>query len=385
MIKDKTLIAKILAGFFGLFLLSAGSSYIVFSRLASNAKQTLTPYQAVERRPVDLSAPRTEPCPLNGKMYTKAERDIWETRRPLGVMIENHQEARPQSGLSQADVVYEAVAEGGITRFLAIFYCDAARDEVTVGPIRSARTYFLDWISEYGISPLYAHVGGANKPGPADALGQIRKYGWEGYNDLNQFSIGFPTFWRDYDRLGRTVATEHTMYSTTDKLWAIAASRGLSNMDKQGVLWNEGFVPWKFADGKPTKTPISNISYDYWEGYSDYTVLWTYDPATNSYKRTNGGRPHTDLNNNQQIQASNVVIIFTKVTGPIDELKHMLYETSGKGKALVFQNGELIEATWNKESRTARMKFLDNKGREITFVRGPIWISVLQNGSKVVY
>ena len=147
----------------------------------------------------DDSLPKTEPCPINGEKYSTQQREWWENHRPLGVMIENHENARPQSGINAADITYEIVAEGGITRTLNIYYCQAPAQ---VGPVRSARTYFLDYMSEYGDSPLYAHVGGANTPGPADALGQISEYGWGGYNDLNQFSIGFPTFWRDYNRLG---------------------------------------------------------------------------------------------------------------------------------------------------------------------------------------
>jgi len=141
----------------------------------------------------DPSEPKTEECPLNGALHTKKAKESWEKRRPLAVMIENHTEARPQSGLSSADIVYEAVAEGGITRFMALFYCNLA--DIQVGPVRSARTYYLDWLGEY--DALYAHVGGANTPGPADALGQIIRYE---VKDLNQFSIGFPVFWRDYQR-----------------------------------------------------------------------------------------------------------------------------------------------------------------------------------------
>ena len=178
----------------------------------------------------------------------------WEKRRPLGVMIENSSAARPQSGLSSADVVYEAVAEGGITRFMAVFLC---QDTDPIGPVRSARTYYLDWISEYGASPLYAHVGGANTPGPADALGQIERYGWGAYNDLNQFSVGFPTFWRDYDRLGANTATEHTVYTSTQKAWAFAAAkRQLTNVetdDRTGktIPWDQNFVKWTFKDDAP--------------------------------------------------------------------------------------------------------------------------------------
>src|SRR3989338_5602254 len=184
-------------------------------------------------------------------------------------MIENHQEARPQSGLSSADVIYEAVAEGGITCFLSVFYCNNGN---IIGPIRSARTYFLDFISEYGSNPLYVHVGGANQDGPADALSQIEDYDWAGYNDMNQFSIGFPTFWRDYDRLGHPAATEHTMYSTTEKLLQFATtSRKLSVEDADGVPWTKGFIPYSFKEDVPTsQRPAKQII---------HLEFWTENPA----------------------------------------------------------------------------------------------------------
>src|SRR3989344_1193710 len=90
----------------------------------------------------DPNEPKTENCPLNGSKHTKKAKEFWEKRRPLAVMIENHIEARPQSGIASADVIYEAVAEGGITRFMALFYCNLS--DIQVGPVRSARTYFLD-------------------------------------------------------------------------------------------------------------------------------------------------------------------------------------------------------------------------------------------------
>lgn len=378
---------KVILGLVGLYLLTAGTSFFTFSFLAAGQTELFSPESPEGgRTKIDLTAPKTEECPLNGKKYTKAERDIWQKRRPLGVMIENHQESRPQSGLSKADVVYEAIAEGGITRFLAMFYCGVSAEEVQIGPVRSARVYFIDWVSEYGDYPLYVHVGGANKPGPADALGFIRKYGWDLYNDMNQFSIGFPTFWRDYERLGRPVATEHTMYSTTDKLWEVASERDLTNKDKKGEEWDKNFVSWKFEDGSPSASPTAaKISFPFWAGYKDYEISWVYDPALNLYKRENGGVPHTDFNNSEQITASNVAVAFTTLKGPIDELKHMLYTTTGKGKALIFKNGEVTEGTWSKESRTARTKFMDKKGSEIEFVRGPVWIEILDTGTEVEY
>lgn len=387
---DKTKIVKIIIGLAGLYLLSGAISFLVFANVGKTGGPLSPTDVGKERGRIDLSAPKTESCPLNGKMFTRAEREIWEARRPLGVMIENHEESRPQSGLSQADVVYEAIAEGGITRFLAVFLCGASAEEVTLGPVRSARTYYLDWISEYGSSPLYTHVGGANKPGPTDALGQIKKYGWDSYNDLNQFSIGFPTFRRDYERLGRPVATEHTMYSTTDKLWEVAQERNLTEKDKNGKLWSETFKSWKFKDASAASNAaspgqVAKISFPFWEGYSQYSVIWNYDSTTNMYKRVSGESPHTDLNNNEQLSASSVVVMFTTVKGPINELKHMLYTTTGTGKALIFQNGQVVEGTWNKPAREERTVFKSKDGKESEFVRGQIWIEVLQNNTKVEY
>jgi len=389
-LKNKKIIFTILGGAV-LYLVSAAVSYAGF-RWLNQPAEINTPISPVSETKsgfrVDLSAPKTEKCPLNGGLFTKAERQIWEKRRPLTVMIENHSDSRPQSGLSKADVVYEAVAEGGITRFLAVFYCGAAAEEVTLGPIRSARTYFMDFASEYGDFPLYAHVGGANKPGPANALGQIGDYGWLAKgNDMNQFSIGFPVFWRDYERIGHPVATEHTMYSTTEKLWGVASKRGLNATDEEGHRWDANFEEWKFKDDEESslRGTIGKISFSFWENSPDYAVSWEYNKENNNYLRFNGGQPHKDLNNDSQIQAKTVIIQFMKEKGPIDEIKHMLYETVGSGKALIFQDGKVIEGSWKKEKRQARTKFIDKSGKEILLNRGPIWIEIVPTGRPVSY
>jgi hypothetical protein len=386
----KKLLISILGGFI-LYLVSTGISYATFHFLGGSNTNLVSPVKPLPTGSgfkIDLNAPKTEKCPLNGGLFTKAERQIWEKRRPLTVMIENHSDSRPQSGLSKADVVYEAVAEGGITRFLAVFYCGAAAEEVTLGPVRSARTYFMDFASEYGDFPLYAHVGGANKPGPANALGQIGDYGWLAKgNDMNQFSIGFPVFWRDYERIGHPVATEHTMYSTTEKLWEVASKRGLNATDEKGHRWDANFEEWKFKDDEESslRGTIGKISFSFWENSPDYAVSWEYNKENNNYLRFNGGQPHKDLNNDNQIQAKTVIIQFMKEKGPIDEIKHMLYETVGSGKALIFQDGKVIEGSWKKEKRQARTKFIDKSGKEILLNRGPIWIEIVPTGRPVSY
>jgi hypothetical protein len=380
-----------------IYSLSSYTAFATFSKILGKSASltgsdiTSDTPGAIGLEAEDPKEPKTDACPLNGIMHTKKAKDAWVQRRPLAVMIENHQEARPQSGLTAADVVYEAVAEGGITRFMALFYCNLG--DIQVGPVRSARTYFLDWLSEY--DALYAHVGGANTAGPADALGQIIKYG---VKDLNQFSIGFPVFWRDYQRLGHPVATEHTMYSTTVKLWEVGAKRGWAAKpeDNEGLDWSTvgdgtsstAFKAWKFKDEKPGSGTTTKINVPFWRNQTDYIVDWNYDSATNSYLRVNGGAAHMDLDNNKQMQPKNIVIQFERESNANDGYPgnvHLLYGTIGQGKALFFMDGKVTEGKWIKQSRTARSKYVDNQGKEIEFNKGQIWIQTVPEESVVTY
>lgn len=344
---------------------------------------------------VDPSAPRDQACPINGQLYTQTEKDAWEKRRPLFVMIENHPQARPQSGLSRADAVFEAVAEGGVTRFGAIFYCGAQIQDLTLAPIRSARTYFMDWASGFNF-PMYVHVGGANVPGPTDALAQISEYGWNLQTDINQFSVGYPTFVRDYNRVpGKDLDTEHTMVTTTEKLWKVAEDRGWTNMSPErkvgkktveGSDWKAGYEGWTFEASAPSsKGSTTDISYDFWSGYGDYSVAWKYDAQKDAYARSLAGAPHIDINNDEQIMAKNVVVLLMTEKGPINEKKHMLYGTIGTGEALIFKHGEALKATWSKKTRTAELELLDAKGKPVEMARGMIWFSILSTGSEVKY
>lgn len=385
---NRKLVLTIVGGLV-LYLASTGVSFAAFRLLAPTVGVgPISPLPEGDGLRVDLSRPKTEECPLNGGMFTKDEKKIWEKRRPLAAMIENHAEARPQSGLSRADIVYEAVAEGGITRFLAVYYCGGSAEDVIIGPVRSARTYFLDFASEYGDYPLYAHVGGANVPGPANALGQIGDYGWLSKgNDLNQFSLGFPTFWRDYERIGHPVATEHTMYSTTDRLWEVAHKRELDAKDDEGEKWDESFKAWKFKDEADLdeRGEVKKIDFDFWSSYSEYSVNWQYDSEANLYRRFNDGQAHKDLSNDEHLQTKTVIVLLMKEKGPIDDLKHLLYTTTGKGQAFVFQDGQVIKGTWQKKEREARTKFLDNRGKEIALNRGSIWIEIIPAHQEVEY
>lgn len=377
-------------------VISFGSTYGIM-QVMQNSKQTTVTKKTATPAEEESTEPKTEECPINGQMMTVAQKNKWVTRRPLGIMIENHTEARPQSGISSADVVYEAVAEGGITRFLSIFYC---QDAPFVGPVRSARVHFMKMLREYGEYPLYGHVGGANcdaetgsgcaNGAKADALGIINKLGWGSYNDMNQFAVPFPYYWRDYERLPN-VATEHTVYTSTAKLWDYAkTNRKLTNVDEEGVAWDKTFESWKFADDAKTadRGTTNKIQLGFWNSFaSDFSVVWNYNSAKNTYARVNGGKPHLDKNTGKQLDAKNVIVVFAKESPANDGYDggHILYALEGEGDALVFQNGNAIKATWKKADPESRMKWYDEKDKEISIVRGKVFVEILPIGNTVTY
>ncbi len=289
---------------------------------------------------------------LDGTMVSSEDAN----KHPLGAMVENHVDARPQSGLSQASVVYEAIAEGGITRFLAVF---GPRGAAKVGPVRSARTYYVDWIRE--LNGYLAHVGGNY-----DALDMIKKVG---ILDLDQFANP-SAYWRD---TSRKVASEHTMYTDTSKLYSVAN-------DKKYTTANT-FIPYTFkteADPATIVPVIQTISINF--GNASYDVVYNYDKTTNSYLRSEAGKPHIDAANSQQLSAKNIVtqtVTRRPTVTAINENGYIM-DTVGSGVASVFQDGIKVDATWKKENENSRTRFFNKTtGAEIQFNPGSTWIEVI--------
>lgn len=393
--------------FVGLFILSIGISLVVFYFVAPKSASNLLT-EVSKKTKINVNLPKTEECPINGEMYTTAESSVWNTRRPIAAMIENHVDARPESGLSRADVVYEAVAEGGITRFLSIFYCGASSEDVLAAPIRSARVYFINMAAGYGTDPIYLHQGGANNicstcPGGSKPASQsnptvntvtlLEKLGWNGGPNGNNFdggyNIGYPIVVRNQYRLdaNNAAAWEHSVVADLNEVWKEASKRGYNYKDSDGVVWTKGFTKWLFQDGKAAVTPtVSDIKFNFWDSMPGYDVEWKYDASTNTYLRSNGGSVHIDWDfNKPQLSAKNVAIMFVKETGPLDTEHHMFYQVIGTGKAIVFQNGQAISGTWKKGSALDREVFYDTNGSEIKMVRGQTWVELVPSTNEVSY
>jgi hypothetical protein len=283
-------------------------------------------------------------------------------------MIDNHALARPyQFGLQKADLVWEAVAEGGITRFLAIFH---GNDVAKLGAVRSSRVYYIDWALEF--PAYYGHVGGAGTPGsPANIFVYIVD---KGVLDLDQFRLGDATYWGGGDVVmpGGTILS-HVKFTSTKKLWQAgnALYPGTNKLPK--------FKGWNFKSEAPfsSRPKSQKISFNFWY-LPDYQVTWKYNRLQNSYLRWQGGKKHLDRATKKQLSAKNVVLLYTRQQSAGDGTGHLLYDTVGSGNALVYVDGKKIRATWKRGSLSTRTFFYKRgTNKKISFNRGLTWIEVL--------
>lgn len=278
----------------------------------------------------------------------------------VGVMIENHIEARPLSGIGSARLVYEAPVEGNITRLLAFFL---AEDDVSkVGPVRSARPYYLDWVDEFG-APMYMHVGGS-----PDALSRISS---SDMFDVNEFFRGW-YFWRSDDR-----RAPHNTY-TSSKLWQKAwDDYGDSFVEKRA------FYPWQFANIDRCEEDCAGEVDMIFSGNA-YAPTWTFNSSTSKYERTEFGRITRDRESGEQI-AVDTLIVQRMETTVLDSVGRLGMETVGSGEAIIFQNGHAIEGVWQK-GRSERTTFFEQVGgKEIPIGPGKIWIAVVPQTGDVTW
>lgn len=323
-----------------LILIGGGVTVAIMQSHPKNAVKVVKKSVAVKPKPKPVYY-----TPLTGEPVTD---ESLLTTPVTAIMIENSPDARPQSGLKDAEVVYEAVAEGGITRFLALYQQHKPQ---LIGPVRSVRPYYVDWLTPYDAS--VAHVGGSAK-----ALATVRN---GSYRDIDQFFNG-SYYWRATDRYA-----PHNVYTSFAKLDQLNAAKGYTSSNPIGLERTDDAKKAPVQDATSINLKISGPLYN-----SSYV----YDPATKLYARSEAGVAHLDREAGQ-IQAR-VVVALRVVMGTVFEDGYRESITSsGSGDAVIFQNGHATKATWTKASAAEQLRFTDSSGNPIKLARGTTWISAI--------
>lgn len=328
-----------------LVLVLGMASFAVYTNFINSAHgSTQTSVDAIKTKPTTVASP------LTGLQVAP---DL--AQRPVtAIMIENSVNARPQSGLDQAGVIYEAIAEGGITRFITL-YQEAM--PTYIGPVRSLRPYYIDWVRPFDAS--IAHIGGS-----PEALSQIRASG----KDLDQFFNG-NSYWREPSR-----PAPHDLYTSFEKLNALNSAKGYTTSNVQS--WpRKADQALAVPTAKAIDTRISSPLY-----YSHYD----WGAADNSYARSQGGAGHNQVNSPTDkvgvpIHPKVVITMIIGFSIDADGL-HSNYSTSGSGMAYVFQDGGVTQGTWSKADRASQIVFTDANGQPIKLNAGQVWVTAVQAG-----
>lgn len=283
-------------------------------------------------------------------------------RRPLAVKISNAPAiVRPQAGLSFADVIFEHYAEGGLTRFTAIFL---SKDCEKIGSIRSGRLIDLEIPAMFKSMFAYSGAsGGVNQ--------EIKES--DIFDRVISPDFGHHNAFKRVPAPGK--AYEHTLFSDTETLWQTTDLRELNGrQDLQG---------WVFSiEPPPDGTPATFIKIPYELQY--VTTEYEYDAAQGVYLRSVLGEPHTDELTDTQLTASNVIVLFAHHTEtPILEDTHggghrsIQIQLWGEGPAKIFRDGQEYELTWNRPARHDLIIFLDDEGNSFPLKPGNSWIQLV--------
>lgn len=307
---------------------------------------------SINASPSPSPVPKMEKSPLSGLHCENAK------GRPIAAMLGSDEIGRPLSGLAQADMVFEMpVISGGINRLMAVYLCEKPTE---IGSIRSARHDFIPLAK--GVDAILAHWGGSHF-----ALDKLDNGVMDNLDALKNPS---DAFWR---KTG--VVAPFNGFSSFLELENAAEKLGYRQSGKfEGYLHLENF------SSAATSTKVLTVGYP-----GQFKVSYQYNPATNNYARFRNNLKEMDKNTKTQVFASNVVLMTAfsrQIEGQYNDV-----DVEGQGNAVVYRNGEEINGTWKKDAKnqTGKLFFYNEKGEEIKFAPGQIWVEVIEPGTGVTY
>ena len=361
---------KLLTLFLALLLLLSACS----GKEDPPAEETLP---AASPTPVAEVTAEPSPTPYDGPVSPLSGLPIgeeWVNRRPVAIMLNNLKEALPQMGQSQADIIYEVPAEGGITRMLGVYQ---SLDGVgKIGSIRSARPYYLELA--LGHDAIFIHAGGSE-----DAYSKIAQWGVAALDGVRgpymSNTENGNLMWRDPERR-KSYSLEHTVVTTGDAI--IERFAGYTNLrqeHKEGYVYDMAFT----EDGAPVNgSPAAQIEVP----FSNYkTGLFTYDADSGLYLAEEYGKAYIDGNTGEQVGVTNVVVIKTACRNTGDSLGHITVDLSSGGTGYFACGGKVIDLTWSKSYPDGQLHYKDLDGNPITFGVGRTYVCVVPTNSQVSF
>jgi len=276
----------------------------------------------------------------------------------ISAVIDNHSDARPQFGLSRAEVVYDIPAEGGINRYLAFFRSDI-EDNFQIGPIRSARPYFLDIADEY--QSLLLHCGGS-----PEALARAIK---EKLLTLNEFYNG-----QYYLRYSGYAAPHNVL----------AQYVLIKDYLKENNFNNSKFIAWKFKEKEIFSNidrSLANFNIQIKNGQSQYDSAWDYNLNNNNYIKKIAGEEQLD-DSGENIKVDNIILQFVD-TEILDSELRLRIDLLGQGKAIICLDGYCHQGYWQKDNNEDRTRYYLETGEEIIFNSGQTWIHLIDERTSI--
>ena len=321
--------------------------------------------------PVEPVEPEPEPEPVlpyvNPLTGEGCAQDIGQNR-PVAIMLNNLKKALPQLGVSQADIIYEAPAEGGITRMMGVFQSVEGVGEI--GSVRSARDYYVSLA--LGHDAIFLHAGGSPQ-----AYSAIKNWGVTALDCVNGPYEG-TLFWRDPERR-KSMGLEHSVLTSGDTILELLPTYKRVTLEhKEGYAYPISFLEeGEKAQGQPAQS-LEVV-------FSTYkTGVFTYDPETGLYQVSEYGQPYVDGNTGEQVAVKNVLVLYTKVSAIAgDSAGRQSVKTTGSGKGLLLCDGVGQDITWSKESNSAPLVYTGADGQPVRLGVGSSYVNVVSTSASV--
>ena len=280
--------------------------------------------------------------------------------RPIAVMIDNHSEAWPQAGLNKAYMVYEIVVEGGETRLMALF---KGQDLDEIGPVRSARHYFIDYAMEN--DAIYVHFGQSPQ-----AQSDIKKYS---INDINGIAEDGTTFWRVKDK-----AAPHNAVTSTEKLIQSAKNKKFRTTSKEKSVLNYSAEEVNLENGisaNEITIPHSDLQ----------TVKYKYDEDSKKYVRYARGKEQTDWETKESVETKNIIITLCDnyTLSDVENKGRQGLKNIGTFDGYYITNGKAIKIKCTKNARDEKTVYKDLQGNEIKVNDGNTFVNICPTNAKV--